>query len=755
MNLGFSIHRRCGGADPARRPPRPAGLAAAVVCAAAAWLPGVGSPLAALEVRDIFGEPRLEGTRPQQHSPSPDGGRVAFFWNPEGGEEPLDLYVVRAAGGKAERWSDLGAERFFEPRKQAWPRRPPLGGADWSADGGSLVFSYRGELFVADGRGPARRLTRTRTLEREPRWLPRSRSIIFLRGGAVGRLDLGTSAIADLTDLDDPAPTLLSAEVSPDGARVLVTAQDSKGQDEVLIPYYLDEAVSTRTETAGMTPFRVGLLDSGGGEVRWVDPGDEAIGSLNRAAWAPDGRRVLIDSTAPDLKRRTLRVVDASSLEVRVVQREEDPYWIEVTDDFASDEVSTRFSSDGGEILFLSERSGFRQAWAVAATGGEARQLTREDGEVTWAAWTAGAQSLVILSNGGVSWERHLVRLGSDGRRERIDPGTGAVNHPRLSRDGRRLAYLRSAFDVPADLWSAPSAAGTPVRLSDSAPERFKQVRWSVPELVSFAARDGVTLRGLVYAPHGHRPGQRHPAVVFVHGAGIQQNVLDGWTIYSPNFKFHHLLAGRGFLVFEVDYRGSTGYGRDFRGAVQGHLGGKDFDDELAGVDYLRGRGDVDPARIGIYGGSYGGFMALMGLFREPELFAAGAALRFVADWRSYHRGNPWYCRQRLGDPGKEPEAYRRSSPIEFADGLRGPLLLLHGVLDSNVPFQDCVRLVDRLVAAGKKPELMIYPREDHGFTEAASWIDQYERVLGFFERHLQAGSPPAVAAPAGAGAPR
>ncbi|MGH7754002.1 MAG: alpha/beta hydrolase family protein, partial [Gemmatimonadales bacterium] len=244
-----------------------------------------------------------------------------------------------------------------------------------------------------------------------------------------------------------------------------------------------------------------------------------------------------------------------------------------------------------------------------------------------------------------------------------------------------------------------------------------------------------------VYAPRSGPapPGKRRPAIVFVHGAGIMQNVLDGWTYYSRNFMFHTLLVERGFLVFEVDYRGSTGYGRDFRAGVMGHLGGRDLEDELAGVDYLRGRGDVDPERIGIYGGSYGGFMALMGLFQHPDVYASGAALRFVADWRSYHRGNPVYCRQRLGRPEDNPEAYRRSSPIEFASGLAGPLLLLHGVLDSNVPFQDCVRLVDALVAAGKKPELMIYPREDHGFTEAASWIDQYDRILEFFERTLMA----------------
>ncbi len=707
----------------------------------------------ALEVRDIFTEPRIEGTRPQQLRVSPDGERVAFFWSAEGRQEPLDLYVAPAGGGRVVRWSELGKERFFEPRRQAWPRRPPLAGADWSGDGRRLVFAYRGDLFLAEGPAKVRRLTRTRAAESEPRFLPGGGAILFTRGGALARLDTGTSLLGDLTDFDDPPPALVSFEVAPDGRRVLLLAQESKGREEIRIPYYLDEAVSARTESAGATPFKVGMVEAEGGEVRWVETGEEALGLVHRLAWAPDGERFLIDSTAPDLKKRTLRVVETATLAASAVYREEDPYWIEVSDDFAADEVATAFGRDGKEILFLSERGGWRQAWSVPASGGEPRQLSREDGEVSWAAWTDAPGTLLVLSNAGAAWERHLVRLGPGERRERLDPGAGSVNHPRLSRDRGRVVYLRSRFDVPADAWAAPAAAGPPRRLSDTVPERFRAVPWSVPEVVSFPARDGATLRGLLHPARGAPPGGRSPVVVFVHGAGIMQNVLDGWTQYSPNFKFHHLLAERGFVVFEVDYRGSTGYGREFRGAVQGHLGGKDLQDLLAGLDYLESTGKVDGARVGIYGGSYGGFLALMGLFTEPRRFAAGAALRFVADWRSYYRGNPWYTAQRLGKPEENPDAYRRSSPIDFATGLEDPLLLLHGVIDSNVPFQDCVRLVDALVAAGKRPELMIYPREDHGFTEPASWMDQYERVLAFFERHLRAPGPGALPAAGEAGA--
>jgi dipeptidyl aminopeptidase/acylaminoacyl peptidase len=240
-----------------------------------------------------------------------------------------------------------------------------------------------------------------------------------------------------------------------------------------------------------------------------------------------------------------------------------------------------------------------------------------------------------------------------------------------------------------------------------------------------------------------------------VHGAGSLQNVVDGWTIYSPNFEFHTRLVQRGYLVFEVDYRGSLGYGHAFRTGVHRHLGGKDLDDELAGADYLAGLDFVDASRLGIYGGSYGGFLPLMALFRDPNVFACGAALRFVADWANYYRGNPWYCIQRLGTPDKNASAYYHSSPIHFAEGLCRPLLLLHGMRDDNVHFQDAAQLTERLIRLGKKFELMIYPHESHGFVSTESWIGEYGRIEAFFDRNLAPGPGPTGSGSTNAGALR
>src|SRR5690606_24586270 len=225
-------------------------------------------------------------------------------------------------------------------------------------------------------------------------------------------------------------------------------------------------------------------------------------------------------------------------------------------------------------------------------------------------------------------------------------------------------------------------------------------------------------------------------AVLFVHGAGYLQNAHRGWSSYYREYMFNHLLASQGYVVLDVDYRGSAGYGRDWRTAIYRHMGGRDLADYVDAAQWLVRREGVDSTRVGIYGGSYGGFITLMGLFTQPDVFRSGAALRAVTDWAHYNHG---YTSRILNRPQDDPEAYRRSSPIYFAEGLRGDLLIAHGMLDVNVHFQDVVRLAQRLIELGKQDwELAVYPVEDHAFVHPESWTDEYRRVLGLFEETLR-----------------
>jgi dipeptidyl aminopeptidase/acylaminoacyl peptidase len=233
-------------------------------------------------------------------------------------------------------------------------------------------------------------------------------------------------------------------------------------------------------------------------------------------------------------------------------------------------------------------------------------------------------------------------------------------------------------------------------------------------------------------------------AVLFVHGAGYLQNVHRGWSSYYREYMFHHLLASKGYTVLDLDYRGSAGYGRDWRTAIYRDMGTPELEDYVAASNWLTENLGIPAERIGIYGGSYGGFMTLMALFKEPDEFGAGAALRSVTDWAHY---NHWYTSRILNQPQDDPEAYRRSSPIYFAEGLEDPLLIAHGMVDTNVHFQDVVRLSQRLIELGKTDwEMAVYPVEGHGFVRPDSWTDEYRRILELFERTLREEAPgPAV----------
>ena len=217
--------------------------------------------------------------------------------------------------------------------------------------------------------------------------------------------------------------------------------------------------------------------------------------------------------------------------------------------------------------------------------------------------------------------------------------------------------------------------------------------------------------------------------------SGYLQNAHAGWSRYFREGFFHDLLARQGYVVLDLDYRASSGYGRDWRTAIARDMGPSELDDYEDGIAWLAEHHDVDPDRIGMYGGSYGGFTTLMGLFTRPGVFKAGAALRPVTDWSFYNDG---YTANILNTPQDDPLAYRRSSPIEHAEGLEDDLLICHGMVDSNVPYSDTVRLAQRLIELGKTDwEVAAYPVEGHGFKETSSWIDEYRRIHELFDRTL------------------
>jgi len=319
------------------------------------------------------------------------------------------------------------------------------------------------------------------------------------------------------------------------------------------------------------------------------------------------------------------------------------------------------------------------------------------------------------------------------GERTRLTNFGGGVEYT-LSPDEKYFALRVSFANRPWELYILENREkAVPVKITESLTPDFKAYSWRNPEYIRFRASDGAMVPARLYKPESST--RNGAAVIFVHGAGYLQNAHRWWSSYFREYMFHNFLVDNGYTVLDIDYRGSAGYGRDWRTAIYRYMGGRDLDDHVDGARYLVEQHQIDPERIGIYGGSYGGFITLMAMFTKPGVFAAGAALRPVTDWAHYNHG---YTSNILNTPVADSLAYVRSSPIYYAEGLKGELLICHGMIDDNVHFQDVVRLVQRLIELGKENwELAVYPLESHSFREPSSWTDEYKRIFRLFERTL------------------
>jgi dipeptidyl aminopeptidase/acylaminoacyl peptidase len=445
-------------------------------------------------------------------------------------------------------------------------------------------------------------------------------------------------------------------------------------------------------------------------------------------AWSRDGDALAIELFAADHKDRWIASVDFTGSGLTVQHRLSDEAWV-------NQDYSDFGWLQDGRLWYSSEESGFAQLY-TKALGAPASALTHGDFELSKPVLSADGRWLYALGNAAAPYSYDVYRVPSvGGKLERLTHLQGVESFA-LSQDGKQLLITHSSSYVPAQIAVARAdGTGGARELTDTRTAAFKSLRWITPEIIQVPSSH---FNGVIFAKL-YRPaadGGKHPAVVFVHGAGYLQDVHLRYPYYFREQMFNNLLVRRGYVVIDLDYRASQGYGRDWRTAIYRQMGHPELEDLLDGKKWLVEHASADPGRFGVYGGSYGGFMTLMALFRAPGEFAAGAALRPVTDWMQY---DDTYTSEILNDPQVDPIAYARSSPIEFAAGLRDPLLICHGVIDDNVLFEDSMRLYERLIELHKDNfAISPYPLDRHGFSNADSWLDEYKRIDRLFRGTLE-----------------
>ncbi|MBM3785267.1 MAG: S9 family peptidase [Acidobacteria bacterium] len=681
----------------------------------------------------LYTRPFAWGTAPQTLTWAKEKPVLAFLWN-ESGNRFLDIYVWNAETKKRVRVTALDTARDeFNPLPDEKDERlkankmPEAGltAFDLAASGDRVAFAWRGDIYIAPvGGGPALRLTQTRAPEASPKFSSSGEWLAFTRGGELFNQNLKTGTLIQLSE-----GNVSQFQWAPDGKRLAYLSPARGTRTQVLTNYsgQFTAARPFQRNVAGdaMPAGEVFLVPAGGGKaLKLADAKGAAL-----PEWSPDSKSLLGVNIAENRKSAAVVVHDAATGRGRTVATLKDDRWVART--------FSMWSPDNASIAYSSDADGFIHLYSVPAAGGDAVQLTRGAWELDTERfgyepqWIAG--KIYYSSTEAGTSERQFYSLQGAEKR-RLSTGEG-IHVGRVSEDGRFVALLSADLNNPFDLFVNGE------RVTRSPRPEFASYDWPRTRFVEFPSRgDRANVRAKILLPPGYDParndGKKWPCVFFIHGAGIASSVLKQWGSYQDHrFVFNAYLANKGYVLMDLDYRGSSGYGRDWRTGVYLHMGGPDLNDVLGAVDYLNGLGNVDMRRLGIWGVSYGGFMTNMALFQAPGTFKAGSSWAAVNDWENYNAG---YTRERLTTPAENPEAYRRSSPITFSQGLKDNLLIVHGMVDSNVLFQDAVQLSEKLIQEKKHFEEIFYPQEDHGFVRDESLYDAFRRTAEFFEKHLR-----------------
>jgi dipeptidyl-peptidase-4 len=736
------------------------GISARVQSAPAAQATGAAR---ALTVERIYSYPSLNGRVLHDTVWSPDGKLLTYLSDETDTGGP-QIWAVDAATGQRHVLVDNQHLRSILLPPASRGQTTGLGRLTpaqylWSPDGKALLFISAQELFWYDlAPQTSRRLVTAAQstqgtdeaaetvgaiddakISPDGRWASFLRAhdvwVVSVAGGQPRQITRGGNEGRRNGELDWVYPEELDISTaywwSPDSAKIAFLQLDESHVEKYPLVDELSpkgNAVEERYPVAGSpNPIaRVGVVSPTGGEVRWMDTGNDSSALLARVAWLHDSRRVAIEHLNRPQDRLDLLFADAASGKSQSVLTEQDKYWINLSDDL-------HFLADNQRFLWSSERDGFRHLYLYDLAGKQLAQLTRGAWQIEGVAgvdeqngqvyFTSTQQSPIerqfyrVAFSGGapvqLTHERgtHRVSL-APGAAHFLDTYSNAMNPPRqnlFSADGSAVAALAEN------------------RVAELADYRLQPV-----EFLTVPGADGTALDASLIKPPGFDPARKYPVIVYVYGGPQAQEVRDAWQ--GADFLWHQLMAQKGFVIFSVDNRGMSGRGHNFETPIYHHFGQAELADQLAGVAWLTKQTYVDRARISIWGWSYGGYMTCMAMLRGGGIFKAGFAGAPVTDWRQY---DTIYTERYMGTPQENPEGYRDSSPVNFASRLEGQLLIAHATGDDNVHFANTVEFAESLVNAQKYAEYQIYAGRGHGISDAPARIHVFNRVTQFFLENL------------------
>ncbi len=684
---------------------------AAVLLLCGSALPAQGT----YSLEQILGAPFPSGL-----SAAPRGGHLAWVLNERGAHNVWLAGPPDYRGRRLTSWSEDDGQVIYD--------------IAWTPDASHVVFvrgqgANRGGEFpnprhLLEGTGQSLWVVGTRP-ESEPRRLhegenplitPAGDAVLYMKRGDLWRVELKEGA--EPKQLTKLRGSVSSLRWSPDGSKLAF--------------------VSGR----GDHSF-IGVLEPDGSQARFLDP------SVDRDAepvWSPGGTRIAflrfparrgfpIFEPNREAQPWEIRVADLETGRSRAVFRADPGRGSAYRSILAENEL---FWSRDGQLVFAWEKNGWNQLYSVPAEGGAVRHLTPGEFEVEYAALSSDGTEIVYNSNQEDIDRRHLWRVAArGGPAQALTGGTGIEWAPTPTSDPDVIGFFRSSARQPAQ--AAALVHGREVLLApDALPGDFPGRQLVDPQPVAFSGADGLRIYGQLFLPPKRLPGQRHPAILYFHG-GSRRQMLLGFhysNYYHNAYAMNQFLASRGFVVLSVNYRSGIGYGMEFREALNyGASGASEFNDVLGAGLYLQGREDVDGSRIGLWGGSYGGYLTALGLARASHLFAAGVDVHGVHDWNPVIQNFiPSY------NPLEDPERTRlafESSPLASVATWRSPVLLIHGDDDRNVPFSESVHLVEELRKRGVEFEQLIFPDEVHGFLLHESWLRAFQAAQDFLRRRL------------------